>query len=368
MSRRAPRSRRFGASVRWSLPLGALAFSRSSEASYLTGAPTDGSSAFLAWASNDVLRFENRGDGAGALALFEGSRTNQTLRSQAIDDAAWTTAGAATITAGLDGPDGATAERVEVASGTNIRYQNLTPGSGLRAYSAWVRATAGTPGHYIYLFDSVTVGRAEATLSTTYARLAGVLNCAAGAGNIGVADGRASGGGVGAGARDVRATLVQLEAGAFPSSAIRTAAGTATRSADTATAAAAPRRLLTGRGEFEQVSPIFAASALSSGDVFWLLSIGGGSDGIRIRYTGTDVRIEAVAGGAVKASSAAQTWSAHALLGAVSWDPAAGLVYVNGTSGAAGTAWSWSSGAVRVGGIYGGASEAFCRLGSLGGW
>lgn len=369
MNRRAPRSRRFAAGAKWSLRFGAMTFSRSSEASYLTGAPTDGSSAFLSWAANDVLREENRGDGGGALALFEGSRTNVALRSQELDGGGWTTAGTVTKTAGLGGPDGNNAERLQAASGTHILYQSINFTAGRWALSAWARATSGTSAHFLIYYDGSSVyDGPSATLTTTYQRMANAQTVGTGAGNIEVIDGRNVGSFL-AGARDARLDLVQLEAGRFASSAIRTAGATATRSADTLTMTTGiPPALLSRRGEFAMVSPVFGTADLTSGDVFWLLSIGGGSDGIRIRHTGTDVRVEAVAGGSVVASSAAQTWSAHALVGPVSWDPVAGLVYVNGTAGAAGTPWSWSSASVRVGGIHGGASEAFCRLGALGGW
>ena len=86
-----------------------------------------------------------------------------------------------------------------------------------------------------------------------------------------------------------------------------------------------------------------------------------------VEATGDDA-VEAVAGGTVKATSQAQTFSRDALLGAVAWDPAGGVVYVNGVAGVAGTSWSWSAADIRVGGIYGGSSEAFCRFGALESW
>lgn len=366
MSRRSPRSRRFPAAAGVDrIDLSSLSFSRSSEGSYLTAAPGTGASAFLAWATSNAARWENRGDGGGALLLIEGARTNQLVRSQELNDAAW--AGPATVTAGQVGPDGTTAERVEVGSGTNGLTQNITPGSGWRAISAWVRATTGTKDHSVYLFDGASVTYvAQASISTTYTRLAGSMNCGAGAGNFSAVDGR-TGGGISAGARDAYVTLVQVEAGRYASSAIRTAGATATRSADTATATSGsyPSSLLTTPWRFTQLSPIFSDTELASGDERWLLSLGGSSNGIRIRHDGTDVRVEAVQSGIVRARSGALTFSRHALLGPIVWSPTAATVSVNGVSGAVGTTWTWSAAALRVGGIHGGASEADARFGSL---
>lgn len=369
MSRRSPRSRRFPAAAGVDrIDLSALSFSRASEGSYLTAAPSTGASAFLAWAASDAPRWENRGDGGGALLLIEGSRTNQLVRSQEIDSGSWVDAGTVTKTAGQASPDtGSTAERLACASGVNLRYQSLTPGSGWRAFSAWVRATSGMIDHSIYLFDGTTVTyAAQAAATTTYTRLASAFNCGAGAGNFAAVDGR-TGGGILAGARDAYVTLVQVEAGRYASSAIRTAGATATRNADTATATSGsyPSSLLSTAWRFSQLSPIFANTDLASGDERWLLSLGGSSDGVRIRHDGTDVRVEAVESGVVKARSGALTFSKHALLGPIVWSPTAATVSVDGVSGAVGTTWTWSAAALRVGGIHGGASEADARFGSL---
>lgn len=357
-------------SASWTIPWGDMTFARALEASYLTGAPGTGASAFLSWASSGVLREEDRGDGAGALALLEGERTNQIVRSQEIDDAAWTTAGSVTVTSGQDSPDsGTTAERVQCAGGTNIRYQNLTPGSGYRSLSAWVRAASGTVDHNIYVYDgSAAYYAGENGISTTYRRLSLTQSLAAGAGNVGACDGR-TGGGVSAGSRDAYVALVQLEAGKFPSSAIRTAGATVTRPADSLTKTSGiPSGLFTGKGEFANFSPIYSVADLVLGDVAWLLSIGGASNGIRVYHDGTDCYLEALVGGSVVAASQPQSWSAHDVLGEVSWDPAAGLVYVNGVAGPAGTPWSWTPGSIRVGGVYSGTSEAYARLGTLQSW
>jgi len=356
----------------WALPFASMTFARASDALYQNGAATDGSSAFFATAGTDVLALEDLGDGAGALARFEKSATNTVLRNREIDDAAWTTFGAATITAGQGGPTGSDAERVEVAGGTNIRYQNLTPGAGWRAFSAWCRSTSGTVGHYLGLYDGGQTDAGTTSLGTTYQRIVGARNCGAGAGNLSVADSRVSGGtGVSAGARDVRVSLVQLEVGRYSTSPIITAGASASRVADSLTLASGsvPPELFTDRGQFAQFSPEWATGDLTSGETRWLLSIGaGGNNGIRAYHDGTDIVIQALQGGTVKASKTCSAITKNALVGAVGWDPAAGLVYVNGSAGSAGTAWSWSTDDIRVGGVYGSTLELDGRLGALGGW
>lgn len=355
----------------WRLPFASMTFARASDALYQTGAATDGSSAYISTASTDVLVLEDLGDGAGALARFEKSATNQVLRNREIDDAAWTTFGAATITAAQGGPTGSDAERVEVAAGTNLRYQTLTPGAGWRALSAYVRATSGTPGGYVYVSDGTNIWTAQATLSTTYRRLVGAGNMAAGAGSFAAADSRSLGGGPAAGARDVRVSLVQLEVGRYSTSPIITAGASASRVADSLTLASGsvPPELFTDRGRFAQFSPEWATGDLTSGETRWLLSIGaGGNNGIRAYHDGTNIVIQALQGGTVKASKTCSAITKNALVGAIGWDPAAGLVYVSGSAGSAGTAWSWSTDDIRVGGAYGSTLELDGRLGALGGW
>lgn len=354
----------------WSLPFASMTFARATDALYQTGAATDGSSAFFATAGTDVLALEDLGDGAGALARFEASATNYVLRNREIDNAAWTTFGGATITAGQGGPTGSDAERVEVAAGTNVRYQSLTPGAGWRAFSAWCRSTSGTTGLYLGLYDGGQTDAGTTSLGTTYQRIVGARNCGAGAGNLSVADSRVSAGtGVAAGARDVRVSLVQLEVGRYSTSPIITAGASASRVADSLTLASGgvPPELLTDRGQFAQFSPEWATGDLASGETRWLLSIGGDS-GIRARHDGTDIVIEARDLGVTKASKTCSAIAKNGLVGAVGWDPAAGLVYVNGSAGAAGTAWSWTSADIRVGGYYGSTLELDGRLGALGGW
>lgn len=350
----------------WSISYGSMSFSRASQGSYYTSAPTDGTSSFISVASNNVLRTDNRGDGAGSLTLIEGARTNSLPDGRAFDNNGFTSSGTPTITANAGpSPDGATnAERAQLSTNQN-RYRG---GMGTGCLSAFARAVSGTTAWQVSAGGNPAVG--TTSLSTTYLRQA-IYGNTGGFALYADAFDRSAGGGIAASAEDIYIDFMQFESGArFPSTPIGTNGSTITRSADTLTLAQASvtPALFTEKGRFAQLSPLFASSDLVSGDVFWLLSIGGSSNGIRIRHDGANVLVEAVAGGTVKATSQAQTFSRDALLGAVAWDPAGGVVYVNGVAGVAGTSWSWSAADIRVGGIYGGSSEAFCRFGALESW
>lgn len=349
--------------ISWSIAYGSMTFTRSSQGSYYSQAPTTGSSAFIAVASTDVLRTDNR-DGGGALTLLEGARTNAVTYGRAIDNAYWTKTGGPNVVADQNySPDGgASADQIYF----NANNQVYRTGLGAGCASVFVRATSGSGQRLNLGFDG-TVATGSASIGTTYLRLA-----VYGSGTYMLIEtyDRSSVGGVGSGSSDVLLDFVQHEGGRFPSTPIGTNGSTGTRAADTLTLASGsvPVALFSGKGRFAQLSPEFAYSDLVSGDEMWLLSIGGSSNGIRIKHTGSAVYVEAVAGGVVKAYSPQLLHARDALLGAVAWDPAGGVVYVNGVAGPAGTAWSWSSGNIRVGGVYGGANEAFCRFGALQSW
>lgn len=93
-------------------------FTRSSSGSYFNG-----STSSIAWANPDVLRFEDRGDGYGAVALFEGSRTNVSAYSEDIGNANWSkvNAGISGAQNSLVAPDGGMTAEYLTASNTNGR-------------------------------------------------------------------------------------------------------------------------------------------------------------------------------------------------------------------------------------------------------
>lgn len=347
---------------------GAMDFARASEGSYLTGAPGSGSSAFMSWASTDVLRSEDRGDGAGALALLEGYRINGIAQARAFENAYYSASGSEfTLTADYGpGPDGTTTA-TRVQGGTNGNRYKGSVGAGV--LSAWFRAVSGTSNAQLSMDG--TAARGIAGIGTTYQRLDVYGSPGTYALAVDTFD-RSGAGGITALACDILVDLIQHEQSQhFPSSAIRTSGASGDREADELTLATGiPAALFTDPGAFSQWSPIMDSGDLQLSEQLWLLSIGGAgglNEGIRVRRNGTDIRIEALEANTVVAQSQALTWSAHDLVGEVKWDPAAGLIYVDGVAGPSGTPWSWTADAIRVGGSYGGSDEAFSRLGTLGG-
>jgi hypothetical protein len=348
------------------IPISLLTFTRSSEASYLTSAPTSGAAAFLAWAAADALRMEDRGDGAGPLALIERSTTNHLLYSRSMTNLAWSPATYTRTANAGNGPDGtAVATRVQ---GSALALDQIVLGLGgvVMCGSVWLRRYDGTTGSGQMLIYNPVAANGSTSLAATYARFA---SRATGADKLRAVDSadRSGSGGIAAYTADLLADLAQLEPGYYPTSVIRTTTAAVVRSADTATLASAlvPPSMLARRWSIQQVSPVFATADLISGDVRVLMSLGDANNCVRIRHTGTDVRCEAVQGGVVKASSGALSFARHALLGPVTWDPATAIVSVGGVAGSAGTPWTWAAADLRVGGIYGGAGEADCRLGGL---
>lgn len=365
-------------------------FARSGSLMYLTGAPNS-AGGFAANASSNVRRLEDRGDGAGALLCVETSHSNGFLRSRDHTSGAWLNAedsGANFVAtpayaAGIDGT--MVAARLQFASApVSSYYQARAVGLSAVSLSVWARATSGTAQLNIAVSEGGAgplVRAAGFDLTETW-QLCTLVVPTGVASWVGFSPGDTkdrTGAGVGGIAptlpQDVLIDAPQYDSVLYPRGTIDNATDDAIAvGAESLTFAVGeyPSRLLTERAQFAEVSPMFASSGgdLPVNNVRWLLSFGGSSNGIRIiQSTSTTLVVQALAGGSVVASSGAISGvSRHGLLGAVGWDPRNGLVYVDGVAGSAGTPWSWSSSAMRVGGIYGGASEANCRLGSIEKW
>lgn len=348
----------------WSIPYGSMTFTRSSQGSYYTQAPTTGASSFLSVASNDVLRTDNRGDGAGGLTLLEGARTNSILYARQLSNQTYWTHNGGTHTSDQGtGPDGASsADRANLLINQNAFIQSL----GVGVFSAFGRGYSGTSAWQMGIDGVAYTG--TTSISTTWQRRSVYTGSAVSYYLPIDSNNRTGSGGIAASAMDVLIDYIQFEASVrFPSTPMPTSGSTFTRAADTLTltSGSVPAGLLHGPGRFTQISPLFANTDLVSGDEMWLLSLGGSSNGIRIRHNGTDVRVEAVEGGTVRAQSNALTFSRDALLGIVAWNPETGIVSVNGSNGPTGTLWVWAAANLRVGGIHSASGEAFCRFGTL---
>lgn len=350
-------------------PLVSLAsgtFARALAAYQRDSDPTSG--AFMTVVGTNVLRWETLASG-GRLAFIEGARTNSVRYSRDRSQPGYWQAGSMVIeTSGQAGPDGAAlAYREQVTSGGFARYAVSIATAAPFVASQWIKRGGSNTSRFaqVYNLAVLTTSESASDLSATWMR--DVIRVAGGTSDIYIpVDGRA-GSSIAAGDRDEVSDLPQVEAGRFASSPIVNAGTTgATRPADVLTWASAPLSMLTDLHGFLHVRPQFTSSLeVGDGDAFWLMSIADGNNGIRIAQASGVLTVDAVAGGVVKARSQPLTTIADVDLGSVVWDPGAGLVYLNGTPGPAGTAWTWSAGALRVGGIYGGTNEAFCGLSDI---
>jgi hypothetical protein len=346
-----------GGGSRPSLGLAGLTFARAGAKFVLLSAPTTGSVAFMQQAGSGAIAYEDRGDGAGQLLLLEASYTNALFDSRDASTASWTTVVTCTVTANAGpGTDGGTTAARLATDAAGARFQARASGVGAgnpSTLSVWARRFSSTGELRGRLAAGTTVNFTQNTPSatTTYARYDAVANSSGGAENSHIIDAR-----IASAAVDALVDFAQLEAGRYPHSVVATAGAGATSPADSLTGTA-PAWMLATAWHLNQCSPIFANTDLVSGDIRWIVTFGSASDGLRISHDGTDVRVRAFAGGVQKATSQALTFSRHGLLGAVRVNPAAGLVYVNGVVGPAGTAWSWPAGNMRIGGISGGSGN-----------
>lgn len=335
-------------------------FARSTEGSYYVGAPTDGSSPFLAWASAGTRRIENRGDGLGLSYLTERSSTNYALQNRAIDNAAWSHfSGTSTVTADQNGGADATgvADRQSVTSGNYGMTQSTCGPAGRVCYSQWVRAVSGTcvaqceSSHSNYGLAGTA---AYLTATTTYQRLLGASYTATTNSGYTTMDGRdlaslgVSGGYNAAHAEDTYSDLHQLENGYYVTSAIRTTSASVTRSADALSYASGsyPVGFLTS-GVVIVLAPDASSADIVAANEDWRLVQVGSSDYVRIRNVSGACKVELVCGGSVVAALTVTFGRAQALT--ITARPSAGSLTVsgattgNGTATGSGAAWASAS-------------------------
>lgn len=217
-----------------------LTFTRASSGTCLKGNVTSGiANGDLVTCSTDQPRVMPGGDGTGALGLLvEGARTNSTLRSEELDNAAWASnnSGASNPTVTADfgvAPDGTTtAERIQLPATTGAqfseRYQlSGCPGSGTVSLSFFAKSLSGTG-----TVDIVTSGSTAATCSVpagSYTRCKAenfTTTTLVEIGHFSNLTGQARS------ADDLLVWGVQCEAGAFASSYIKTTSATVQRAAD----------------------------------------------------------------------------------------------------------------------------------------
>lgn len=247
-------------------------FTRASEGSYYTQPPGGAGSTFIAWASSNVLRYDAV-DGQ-PLALFEGPQTNLCNYSEDLNQASWTKTGASISGTTATAPDGeadcctvaftaaATDMVMRTVTGTADNTQYLT--------TVFARRTAGTGNVRLRVVNRAGVVSTSSNLaiSTTWTRLEYALNWGTGATTpeVGIINDSAGG----AQSVEVWGFMVHSSQndGAFPTSYIRTTAGSATRNLDLLTFAAAPQAMATGRYRFV-ARPLYASTQRTAVSPFY---------------------------------------------------------------------------------------------------
>lgn len=351
-------------------------FTRSSVATYRTSATT------VASAAIDVQRFQNLGDGNGAVAYFEGARTGLNPYSHSLGS--WVQNPANNIGQSNIGtaPDGtATAGRVYKTGagsfGPGVAINGgTTPGWCL---SMWVKDNAATAGNSERMRFSYAQGMAiRFTIPSGWTYLTTVEPTTMAIPNdfinfdhrVNIPKSTAPADPVINTTSDILVWGIQLEVGClFASSTIITTGLAATRAADVRTLTTAQYRSRVGldpsQGYF---IPTRGSSQMADGDEFWLFSFGGANSGMRVRKSGGLVKLECTDGGSVQVASSALTFSPYQKITHIQ-RPGSGFLDVSGaTTGngsVVGSSFVFDAATCRVGGILSGASEAFAAIGNL---
>lgn len=335
------------------LPFSFGSFSRSSNASFMTGARA------LSIAADNVLRLEDRGDGEGPAYLLEGAVTNLLAERQASNFS--NTAGPVINTlGGTSLIDGRTQDTVDWTSDFQIfDFSGSAYAAGHHTLSAWVKFLSGSCSNFriadVHTHElklDITDNPSDwtfynATFNYPAARngFQSYRDTTNAATFTSIIDGN------------------QMQTGKFPTSYVDVNGASASTVADQLTFASGiwPSRLASGRW-VQNIWPYFANDEVDSDVV--ALSIGGADD--ELRYNATSDAFEVFTSGVSRGVSSGLTFSRHQKL-TLTWDwvarelTIAGATTGNGTVSLTSTD-EWPTAAtIRWGGRQGGALECFAR-------
>jgi RHS repeat-associated protein len=347
------------------------AFTRSSAATYQAGPDR------IEHALPNRLRYEDRGDGHGRVALFEGSRTNVLRFSEAPGETPWTpptgTPLPMLLTFGTSAPDESTpvAGLLALEGADFSPSQFATAPSGAAMLSVWQRLSPlsvdGSGANRLHVLSSnhatVYGGGQDWELTPHWTRMETATTPTTGAkvvyahhANFPVVGKRALP------EVDFEFWGMQWETGRFPSSYIRTESAAVTRAADqlTYTSGQVPTWLRTGRWQID-VYPEFASNEMDAGRVYTLVSFGGSSSVVAL----VDGKVRVRVGGSNRLDRDA-TWKRHQKL-TLTIDVGGAAITIRGADTGDGTfpvsAFTFPTGALRIGGVYNASgSEAFARI------
>lgn len=319
----------------------------------------------------NILRVNSNPDGAGPLTLFEGARTNVMGRSAQFGNPLWVKTGVTVGTNVGTAPDGtATADSLTyTATATDQIAQpfvGATTDNHNAIMSIWLRTTSGTKNlRFRIIRKDATVLDVAITVTTTWQRFLS-SNTTVGAGAsapqfVLLNDAAATAGTVHAWGGQAEVDASVIHASSYMET---TGDGSATRGSDVLTYAtgAYPARMGTQPWKFVW-SPQAPHDEMNNSRVFFGFS--GTNEALRLM---NNDRIRVSVGGAAHIESDALTWARHARI-LVTVNPPAGTLTVLGCLTGDGTftgggPWTWpTTGTLRVGGQFSGASEIFSRLG-----